>query len=137
MVLNEQTMTATLVVNADLGNYSAFLGSSQMLPNGNLAFTSGFLGTAGQSIEVLPNGTRIYVLQMNMPGLAVSLLYLFQSLRQLRQRPRPPCLVADLAWHRAASSAPPRMAEPRQARVQGIDRARPVVQRHERRTAAH
>ena len=61
-------MTATLVVNADMGNYSAFLGSAQMLPNGNLAFTSGVSGQyqpAGQSIEVLPNGTRIYVQQMS------------------------------------------------------------------------
>ena len=68
-VLNEQTMTATPVVNADLGNYSAALGSAQVLPNGNLAFTSGGLvsggGAAGQSIEVLPNGTRVYVQQMN------------------------------------------------------------------------
>ena len=46
LVLNEQTMTATLVVNADLGNYSAALGAAQMLPNGNLAFTSGFQGSA-------------------------------------------------------------------------------------------
>ena len=68
-ILNEQNMTATLVVNADMGNYSDFLGSSQMLPDGNLAFTSGGLSTskkqAGQSIEVLPNGTRIYVQQMS------------------------------------------------------------------------
>ena len=42
-ILNEQNMTATLVVNADMGNYSAFLGSSEMLSNGNLAFTSGGL----------------------------------------------------------------------------------------------
>ena len=39
-----------------------------MLPNGNLAFTSGILGTLpnffGQSIEVLPNGTKTYVQQM-------------------------------------------------------------------------
>ena len=48
LVLNEQTMTATLVVNADLGNYSPALGSAQMLPNGNLAFTSGYQGTASQ-----------------------------------------------------------------------------------------
>ena len=44
-------------------------GEPQMLPNGNLAFTSGGLGPgtnpAGQSIEVLPNGTRIYVQQMS------------------------------------------------------------------------
>jgi hypothetical protein len=68
-ILNEQNMTATLVVNADLGNYSMFLGSSQLLSNGNLAFTSGGLttatGAAGQSIEVLPDGTRVYVQQMN------------------------------------------------------------------------
>jgi hypothetical protein len=64
LVLDENTMTATLVVNADLGNYSLALGSAQRLPNGNLDFTSGFLGGGGQSIEVLPNGTKTYVLQM-------------------------------------------------------------------------
>jgi hypothetical protein len=68
-VLNEQNRTATLVVNADMGNYSQLFGSSEMLPNGNLAFTSGGLvtptGAAGQSIEVLPDGTRVYVQQMN------------------------------------------------------------------------
>ncbi len=64
-VLNEQTMTATLVVNADLGNYSFALGSAQMLSNGNLAFTSGALGPAtsyfGDTIEVQPNGTQTLV----------------------------------------------------------------------------
>jgi arylsulfate sulfotransferase len=67
-ILNEQNMTATLVVNADMGDYSDFLGSSELLSNGNLAFTSGNLSTGtpgGESIEVLPNGTRIYVLQMS------------------------------------------------------------------------
>jgi hypothetical protein len=68
-VLNERTGIASLVVSADLGNYSDFLGSSQSLPNGNFAFTSGGQSTsgkqAGQSIEVLPNGTRVYVLQMS------------------------------------------------------------------------
>jgi Arylsulfotransferase (ASST) len=68
-ILNEQNMTATLVVNADMGNYSDFLGSSELLSNGNLAFTSGGLSTShnpdGQSIEVLPNGARIYVQQMS------------------------------------------------------------------------
>ena len=62
-------MTATLVVNANMGNYSSFLGSAELLSNGNLAFTSGGLGPptdpAGQSIEVLPNGTRVFVMQMN------------------------------------------------------------------------
>jgi arylsulfate sulfotransferase len=68
-VLDEQNLTATLVVNADMGNYSSFLGSSQLLPNGNLAFTSGAISSSktptSQSIEVLPNGTRVYVLQMS------------------------------------------------------------------------
>ena len=68
-ILDEQNRTATLVVNADMGNYSSFLGSAEMLSNGNLAFTSGGFGPgsnpAGQSIEVLPDGTRIYVLQMS------------------------------------------------------------------------
>ena len=69
LVLNEQTMHATLVVNADLGNYSAFLGSAQLLPNGNLTFTSGGQGSFpnlfGQSIEVQPNGTQTYVQKMS------------------------------------------------------------------------
>jgi hypothetical protein len=68
-IINEQNRTATLVVNADLGNYSNFLGSSELLPNGDLVFTSGGLvlnyTPAGQSIEVLPDGTRIYVQQMS------------------------------------------------------------------------
>ena len=37
-IIDEQNMTATLLVNADMGNYSLFLGSAQMLPNG--AWTS-------------------------------------------------------------------------------------------------
>ena len=68
-ILNEHNQTAKLVVNANMGNYSSFLGSAELLSNGNLAFTSGALGTvtkpAGQSIEVLPNGTRVFVMQMN------------------------------------------------------------------------
>ena len=67
LLLNEQTMQATLVVNADLGNYSPALGSAQRLPNGNFAFTSGDQGPLsnafGQLIEVLPNGTKTYVQQ--------------------------------------------------------------------------
>jgi hypothetical protein len=66
-VLNEQTMTATLVVNADLGNYSPALGSAQLLPNGNLAFTSGIIvpNFVGQTIEVRPDGTQTFVQQIN------------------------------------------------------------------------
>lgn len=61
-VLDEQNMTATLVVNADLGNYSNFLGGAQQLPNGNMAFTSGGLSYgAGRSIQVRPDGSIVYI----------------------------------------------------------------------------
>jgi hypothetical protein len=65
LVLNEKTMRARLVLNADLGNYSPALGSAQKLPNGNFDFGSGF---AEQTIEVNPHGKKTYVLTMNMPG---------------------------------------------------------------------
>jgi hypothetical protein len=68
--LDEETMTATLVFNADLGNYSVRVGSAQALPNGNYTFTSGAQGEPpnlfGQSIEVRPDGTKAYVLQVDM-----------------------------------------------------------------------
>jgi arylsulfate sulfotransferase len=66
--LDEQTMTATLAFNVDLGNYSNRLGSAQTLSNGNYSFTSGAQGAPpiGQSIEVLPDGTEAYVLEVNM-----------------------------------------------------------------------
>jgi len=65
--LDEQTMTATLVVNVDLGNYSFALGAAQRLSNGNYCFTSGVPAPNfnGQSIEVRPDGTKVYVLEIN------------------------------------------------------------------------
>jgi hypothetical protein len=67
--LDEQTMTATLVFNADLGNYSSAVGEAQTLSNGNYSFTSGWQGQApnlfAQTIEVRPDGSKAYVLQMN------------------------------------------------------------------------
>jgi arylsulfate sulfotransferase len=68
--LDEQTMTATLLLNVDLGNSSDALGAAQRLSNGNFSFTSGFQGPPpnqfGQTIEVLPDGTKAYVLQVNL-----------------------------------------------------------------------
>src|SRR5262249_31257093 len=65
--LDETNMTATPVLNADLGDYSFRLGSAQRLSNGNYSFTSGSQGLPpseyGQSIEVLPDGTKTYVLE--------------------------------------------------------------------------
>ena len=66
LVLDEETMQATLVVNADIGNFAFAVGSAERLPNGNFGFTSGI---AQQTIEVLPDGTKTYVLAMNKPGL--------------------------------------------------------------------
>jgi hypothetical protein len=69
--LDETTMTATLVLNADLGNYSFRLGSGQRLSNGNDSFLSGSQGQVprdiAQSIEVLPDGTPTYVLEFAAP----------------------------------------------------------------------
>ena len=70
--LDEQTMTATLVVNADLGSYAGALGAAQRLSNGNYSFT---LGTDGpepvkppaHTVEVTANGTKVYDLQVNKP----------------------------------------------------------------------
>lgn len=63
--LDEQTMTATLVVNADLGSYSGALGAAERLSNGDYSFT---LGTNGpepvrppaHTVEVRPDGTKVY-----------------------------------------------------------------------------
>jgi hypothetical protein len=65
--LDEQTMTATLVFNADLGNYSSAVGEAQTLSNGDYSFDSGYQGQApnlfGQTIEVRPDGSKAYVLE--------------------------------------------------------------------------
>jgi hypothetical protein len=66
LVLDEQTMQATLVVSVNIGEFAAALGSAQRLPNGDLSFDSGF---TERTFEVRPNGARTYVLRMKMPGL--------------------------------------------------------------------
>jgi hypothetical protein len=60
--IDERTLTATLVFNADMGNYSSALGAAERLSNGNYYFTSG--REPHESIEVLPDGTQVYVLQL-------------------------------------------------------------------------
>ncbi len=42
--INESNMTATVLLNADLGSYSLALGSAQRLLNGNYVFDSGIIG---------------------------------------------------------------------------------------------
>jgi arylsulfate sulfotransferase len=65
--IDEKNMTASPVLNVDLGNFSDSQGSAETLPNGNFVFTSGSQGPPaaifGQSIEVLPDGTKVYVLE--------------------------------------------------------------------------
>jgi hypothetical protein len=69
--IDEQTMTATLVFNADLDNYSDALGWAQRLSNGDYSFDSGRQGVAphqiAQTIEVQPDGSKVYVLQVSTP----------------------------------------------------------------------
>ena len=120
-ILDERTMVATLVVNAHLGNYAPALGSAQMLPNGTLDFDSGF---AEQTIEVLPNGRKTYMLKMTMPGKQYR-SYIYASLygdtrRQLLALdadPPPP----RLAWRdaAAASGTPPAPSGPHAGATSG------------------
>lgn len=68
--LDEETMTATLVVNADLGSYSGALGAAQQLSNGNYSFTLGANGPEppippAHTVEVTPDGIKVYDLAVN------------------------------------------------------------------------
>jgi type 1 fimbria pilin len=70
--LDEQTMTATLVVNADLGSYAGALGAAERLSNGNYSFTLGTNGpepirAPAHAVEVSPDGTKVYDLMANAP----------------------------------------------------------------------
>jgi hypothetical protein len=83
--LDEETMTATLVVNADLGSWAGALGAAQRLSNGNYSFTMGEIGPEpppphppAQTIEVSPDGTRVYDLkdsQMEYRSFRIRTLY--------------------------------------------------------------
>jgi hypothetical protein len=68
--LDEETMTATLVVNADLGSFAGALGAAQRLSNGDYSFTMGEIGPEpihppAQTIEVSPDGSKVYDLMAN------------------------------------------------------------------------
>jgi hypothetical protein len=71
--LDEQTMTATLEVNADLGGYSGALGAAERLSNGDYSFTLGTNGPVpparppAHTVEVRPDGTKVYDLAANVP----------------------------------------------------------------------
>jgi hypothetical protein len=84
--LDETSMTATPVLNADLGDYSDRFGSAQRLSNGNYSFTSGAQGPGlppsqfGRTIEVLPDGTKAYVLETDHVGVLVYRSYRTRTL---------------------------------------------------------
>jgi arylsulfate sulfotransferase len=84
--LDETSMTATPVLNADLGVYSDRFGSAQRLSNGNYLFNSGAQGQGppptqfGQTIEVLPDGTKTYVLETDHAGKLVYRSYRTRTL---------------------------------------------------------
>ncbi len=70
--VDEANMVVTSVLNADLGVYSAALGSAQQLPDGNYHFDAGFLLStdangnpqyAADSFQVEPTGTIDFGLQ--------------------------------------------------------------------------
>jgi arylsulfate sulfotransferase len=68
--IDEQTMTATLVLNADLGSWAGAVGSAQRLSNGNYAFMLGINGAEpprppAHLIEVTPDGTKVFDLLVN------------------------------------------------------------------------
>jgi hypothetical protein len=66
--LDEQTKTATLVFNADLGRYSLAVGSTERLSNGHYWFDAGFLPDAsGVSEEVDSSGMSLYSIRTAAP----------------------------------------------------------------------
>ena len=61
LMVDQTNMVVTPVLNADLGVYSAALGSAQLLPNGNHMFQAGTSPSSlSQTIEVTPSGTQVY-----------------------------------------------------------------------------
>jgi hypothetical protein len=74
-LLDEEKRVATLLINADLGVFSPFVGSAQLLSNGTYHFLSGgayrpncgpVLGIPGcfsQSTEIDPDGNILYTLE--------------------------------------------------------------------------
>jgi hypothetical protein len=56
--VDEGSLTATPAISADLGGYSAALGTAQRLSNGNYEFGSGIVGgSQTEAIETTPTGT--------------------------------------------------------------------------------
>jgi arylsulfate sulfotransferase len=64
--LDTSTMTATPVVNIDLGVVSQAVGSATLLSNGNYEWQAGFINNdQAQTFEYTPTGTLVYKQQSN------------------------------------------------------------------------
>ena len=69
--LDEKAMTATLLVNADLGVYSPAIGSAQSLSGGGYSFESGFINlpaVSSRATEVGADGKIVYAQQTDGAG---------------------------------------------------------------------
>src|SRR5206468_8259286 len=65
--LDEETHTATLMHNADLGVYAVAVGSAQTLKNGGYTFEAGFINPASvysRAVETSADGKVVYALQV-------------------------------------------------------------------------
>jgi arylsulfate sulfotransferase len=67
LTVNEQTKTANLILNTDLGAYSVALGAAQKLPNGDYHFDLGYLANGTYAVEVSSAGNTIYSLHAQAP----------------------------------------------------------------------
>jgi hypothetical protein len=80
-LLDQVQMTATPILNADLGVYAFALGSAERLCNGNYSFNSGIIAPTNkaQTAEVLPNGALNFVMETpNAAYRSFRMLSLFQ-----------------------------------------------------------
>ena len=63
--MDEDKLTATLIYNADLGVYSAAVGSAQSLKNGGYTFEAGMIGSVySRAVETSPEGKVVYAQQL-------------------------------------------------------------------------
>jgi arylsulfate sulfotransferase len=69
--IDEDARTASIVLNADLGDFSMAVGSAAKLSNGNYHFDLGFIlsdtGPTSANVEVDPSGKIIYEIQAHTP----------------------------------------------------------------------
>lgn len=67
--IDEKTKTASLVYNADLGVFSAAVGSAQQLTNGNYSFEAGLINPGpalySEAIETSPEGKVVYAQRLD------------------------------------------------------------------------